>query len=341
MSAIVSWGLNDASAGVQDMVMQAPGALDRAAKVYIAGHHGLVGSAIWRRLRAQGFTSLVGVTSSEVDLRDREATSAFFSREEPQVVIDAAAKVGGILANNTYPADFLSDNLRIQVNLMDAANEAGVGRLLFLGSSCIYPKFAEQPIKESSLLTGALEPTNDAYAIAKIAGITQVQANRRQHGRHWISAMPTNLYGPNDNFDPQSSHVLPALIRRFHEAKKSGAGEVVLWGTGTPRREFLHVDDLAAASLFLLENYDSAETINVGLGEDVTIRQLAEIVADVVGFEGELVQDPSKPDGTPRKLLDVSRINDLGWKATVPLRDGIAATYSWFLDHEAGLRGFA
>jgi GDP-L-fucose synthase len=318
---------------------QEAGGIDRNAKVYVAGHRGLVGSAIWRHLSEKGFTSLIGATSREVDLRDWEATSAFFERERPDVVIDAAARVGGILANSTYPADFLSDNLRIQVNLMDAANNAGIDRLLFLGSSCIYPKFAKQPIRESSLLTGALEPTNDAYAIAKIAGILQVQANRRQHGRHWISAMPTNLYGPNDNFDPQGSHVLPALIRRFHEAKEGGAKEVVLWGTGTPRREFLHVEDLAAASLFLLEHYDSPDIINVGVGKDLTIRELAEIVTGVVGYEGELVQDSSKPDGTPRKLLDVSRINDLGWKAAVPLRDGIAATYQWFLDHQSDIRG--
>jgi len=323
------------------MVVQAPGSIDRNAKVYIAGHRGLVGSAIWRHLQAHGFTALVGATSTELDLRIREATLAFFGREQPDVVIDAAARVGGILANSMYPADFLSDNLRIQVNIMDAARDTGVERLLFLGSSCIYPKLAEQPIKESSLLTGELEPTNDAYAIAKIAGILQVQANRRQHGCHWISAMPTNLYGPNDNFDPQTSHVLPALIRRFHEAKENGASRVVLWGSGTPRREFLHVDDLAAASLFLLESYDSADPINVGVGEDVTIRELAEIVADVVGFDGELVQDTSKPDGTPRKLLDVSRINDLGWKATVPLRDGIAETYVWFLEHRAERSGMA
>ena len=321
------------------MATQAAGALDRETKVYIAGHRGLVGSAIWRHLQEQDFTHLIGATSAEVDLRDREATRGFFERERPDVVIDAAAKVGGILANSTHPADFLSDNLRIQVNLMDAARDTGVERLLFLGSSCIYPKLADQPIKESSLLTGALEPTNDAYAIAKIAGILQVQANRRQHGRHWISAMPTNLYGPNDNYDPQTSHVLPALIRRFHEAKESGAAEVVLWGTGTPRREFLHVDDLAAASLFLLENYDSADTINVGVGDDVTIRELAEIVADVVGFDGALIQDTSKPDGTFRKLLNVSRINDLGWKATVPLREGITTTYKWFLDNRAAIRG--
>jgi len=319
--------------------MQQPGAIDRRAKVYVAGHRGLVGSAIWRHLQEQGFTSLVGASSSEVDLRDRETTMGFFRRERPDVVIDAAARVGGILANSRYPADFLSDNLRIQVNVMDAAKETGVERLLFLGSSCIYPKFAEQPIKESSLLTGVLEPTNDAYAIAKIAGILQVQANRRQHGRRWISAMPTNLYGSHDNFDPQTSHVLPALIRRFHEATESGVSEVVLWGTGTPRREFLHVDDLAAASLFLLENYDSAETINVGVGEDLTIRELAGIVADVVGYGGTLVQDTSKPDGTPRKLLDVSRINDLGWRAQIPLREGIASTYQWFLENRAQLRG--
>ena len=321
------------------MIVQAPRAIDRGVKVYIAGHRGLVGSAIWRHLLDQGFTSLVGATSSEVDLRDREATFGFFDREHPDVVIDAAARVGGILANNRYPADFLSENLRIQVNLMDAAKDTGVDRLLFLGSSCIYPKFAEQPIKESSLLTGELESTNDAYAIAKIAGILQVQACRRQHGRHWISAMPTNLYGPNDNFDPQNSHVLPALIRRFHEAKESGASQVILWGTGTPLREFLHVDDLAAASLFLLENYDSADPINVGVSDDVTIRELAEIVADVVGFDGALIQDTSKPDGTFRKLLDVSRINDLGWKATVPLREGITTTYKWFLDNRAAIRG--
>ena len=321
------------------MVMQAPSAIDRGAKVYVAGHRGLVGSSIWRHLQGQGFTSLVGATSSEVDLRDREATFAFFVRHRPEVVIDAAARVGGILANSTFPADFLSDNLRIQVNVMDAAKETGVERLLFLGSSCIYPKFAEQPIKESSLLTGALEPTNDAYAIAKIAGILQLQAIRRQHGRHWISAMPTNLYGPNDNFDPQHSHVLPALIRRFHEAKESGAREVILWGTGTPRREFLHVDDLASASLFLLEHYDSPDTINVGVGDDVTIRELAEIVADIVGYEGQIALDPSKPDGTPRKLLDVSRINDLGWHAAVPLHDGITSTYQWFLEHQGAIPG--
>lgn len=313
--------------------------LDRACRVYVAGHRGLVGSAIWRFLESQGFTNLLGATSSEVDLRDRDATFAFFAKARPDVVIDAAAKVGGIMANSTFPADFLSDNLRIQVNVMDAAKDHGVQRLLFLGSSCIYPRLAEQPIRESSLLTGALEPTNDAYAIAKIAGILQVQANRRQHGRHWISAMPTNMYGPGDNFDSQTSHVLPALIRRFHEATESGASEVVLWGTGTPRREFLHVDDLAEAALFLLEHYDDGQTINVGVGEDLTIRELAEIVADVVGFNGELLQDTSKPDGTPRKLLDVSRINALGWRARTPLRDGIKSTYEWYRQNLSTARG--
>lgn len=315
--------------------------LDPQAGVFVAGHSGLVGGAVWRHLESRGFTNLMGARSSEVDLRDRGATYAFFTEHQPQVVIDAAAKVGGILSNNTYPADFLSDNLRIQVNVMDAAKDHGVDRLLFLGSSCIYPRLAEQPIRESSLLTGPLEPTNDAYAIAKIAGILQIQANRRQHGRHWISAMPTNLYGPGDNFDTRTSHVLPALIRRFHAAAETSAREVMLWGSGRPRREFLHVDDLAEAVLFLLENYDEPETINVGVGEDLTIRELAEMVADVVGFEGEIVQDLTKPDGTPRKLLDVSRINALGWHARTPLREGIRTTYAWYLDHRTTARGLA
>jgi len=307
--------------------------LDRSATVYIAGHRGLAGSAIRRRFEAAGFTNLVGATSKEVDLRDRDATFAYLRSVKPDVVIDAAARVGGIMANNTYPTEFLSENLRIQLNVMDAANELGVDRLLFLGSSCIYPKYAEQPIREDSLLTGELEPTNDAYAIAKIAGIMQVQAVRRQYGRHWISAMPTNLYGPGDNFDPQGSHVLPALIRRFHEAKQLGAPSVVLWGTGTPRREFLHVDDLADAIFFLLENYDEPTTINVGTGQDLPIRELAELVADVVGYEGDIELDPSKPDGTPRKLLDVSRLEALGWKFKIPLADGVAMTYRWYVDN--------
>jgi GDP-L-fucose synthase len=306
--------------------------------VYVAGHRGLAGSAVWRALEARGHRNLLGARSGEVDLRDRDATLTFVGKHRPDVMVVAAAKVGGILANSTYPAEFLSDNLRIQVNLMDAAREYGVSRLLFLGSSCIYPKFAEQPIKESSLLTGALEPTNDAYAIAKIAGIMQVQSIRKQYGLPYISAMPTNLYGPGDNFDPTGSHVLPALIRRFHEARLNDVREVTIWGTGTPRREFLHVDDLAAALLFLLENYDSPDTINVGTGSDVTIRELAETVAEVVGWEGELKFDTSKPDGTPRKLLDVSRLTDLGWEPTIGLRDGIASTYRWYVENHATAR---
>ncbi len=293
----------------------------------------MVGSAVWRRLQDEGFTDLIGASSSEVDLRDPDAVKGFFADAKPDVVILAAAKVGGIMANATAPADFLADNLRIQVNVMSSAQRAGVDRLLFLGSSCIYPKLAPQPIPESALLTGALEETNDGYAIAKIAGIVQVQALRRQYGVHYISAMPTNLYGPNDNFDPTGSHVFPAMIRRFHEAKLDGAESVTLWGSGTPRREFLHVDDLADALLFLLEHYDSPETINVGTGEDVTIRELAETVAEVVGWHGEMLQDTSKPDGTPRKLLDVTRLTTLGWTAKTSLRDGIESTYAWYRAH--------
>jgi GDP-L-fucose synthase len=306
--------------------------LDRGLRVCVAGSGGLVGSAVWRHLQGQGFTSLIGRRSADVDLRDRVATYRFFEEERPEVVIDAAAKVGGILANDTYPADFISDNLRIQVNVLDAAQASGVQRLLFLGSSCIYPRLAPQPIGEDSLLTGPLEPTNDAYAIAKIAGIMQVQALRRQHGVPYISAMPTNLYGPNDNFDLKTSHVLPAMIRRFHEAKEAAAPAVTLWGTGTPRREFLHVDDLARACLFLLEHYDSPTPINVGVGEDLPIKELAEVVAAVVGYDGGIEWDTSKPDGTPRKLLDVSRIRKLGWEPKIGLEEGIRSTYRWFLD---------
>jgi GDP-L-fucose synthase len=309
------------------------GVPDKAAPTYIAGHRGLVGSALWRHFTASGYTNLIGATSSEVDLRDRPATFDFLERERPRCVVVAAAKVGGIMANATYPADFLSDNLRIQLNVLDAAQTVGVERLLFLGSSCIYPKFAPQPISEDSLLTGPLEPTNDAYAIAKIAGVMQVQAARRQHGVSWISAMPTNLYGPGDNFDLQKSHVLPAMIRRFHEAKEAAAPSVTLWGSGTPRREFLHVDDLARACELLLERYDDPAPINVGVGEDVTIADLAELVADVVGYEGERLFDPTKPDGTPRKLLDVRRINGLGFKPEIGLEDGVRSTYAWYLQN--------
>lgn len=303
------------------------------AKIYVAGHRGLVGSAVWRHLQQRGHTALVGRGSSELDLRERHAVDEFFDAERPEVVIMAAAKVGGIVANDTSPADFLSDNLRMQVNVLDAAARGGADRVLFLGSSCIYPKFAPQPISEDSFLTGTLEPTNDAYAISKIAGVMQVQALRRQFGVRYVSAMPTNLYGPNDNFDLETSHVLPALIRRMHEAKEQAADSVTLWGTGTPRREFLHVDDLAKACVLLLERYDDPAPINVGVGEDVTIRELAGLVADIVGFEGELRFDTSRPDGTPRKLLDVSKIQSLGWKAEIGLRDGIASTYRWYVDH--------
>jgi GDP-L-fucose synthase len=306
--------------------------------IYVAGHRGLAGSAIWRALEAKGFTNVVGFSSAELDLTDRKKVVEVMSDIKPDVVIDAAAKVGGIHANNTYPADFLSQNLQIQTNLMDAANAANVERLLFLGSSCIYPKFAEQPIKEESLLTGALEATNDAYAIAKIAGIMQVQASRRQFGRRWISAMPTNLYGPGDNFHPENSHVLAALLRRFHEATIKGADDVVVWGSGTPLREFLFVDDLADAVIFLLENYDDPATINIGSGQELSIRQLAELVADVVGFTGSIVQDPTKPDGTPRKVLDTSRLDALGWSATTDIRSGLEKTYAWFLDNQSALR---
>jgi len=309
--------------------------IDTSASVYVAGHRGLVGSAVWRHLDRRGFTDLVGRTSAELDLRDRSAVDAFFDEQRPTYVVLAAAKVGGIMANSTYPAEFLSDNLRIQLNVMDAAARVGVTKLLFLGSSCIYPKFAPQPIREESLLTGKLEETNDAYAIAKIAGVLHTQALRREYALPYISAMPTNLYGPGDNFHPTGSHVLPAMIRRFHEAVRDGAHEVVLWGSGEPRREFLHVEDLAAACLVLLESYDDPSPINVGVGEDITVRDLAQLVADVVGYRGRLSWDRSKPDGTPRKLLDVSRIHALGWKAQIHLRDGIESTYRWYVDNLA------
>ncbi len=316
-----------------------PGKLDRNSTFYVAGHRGLVGSAIWRKLESEGFTKLVGKPSAELDLKNRDAVFEFFAQSTPRYVVLAAAKVGGILANNTYPVDFLSDNLRIQVNVLDAAREHGVERLLFLGSSCIYPKFAEQPIREDSLLTGHLEPTNDAYAIAKIAGITQVQAVRRQYGLPWISAMPTNLYGPGDNFSPEGSHVLPALIRRYDEAARSSTPVVTNWGTGSPRREFLHVDDMAAACLHLLENYDGPEQVNVGTGADVTIKELAEIVADAVGFSGAMEWDTSKPDGTPRKLLDVSKLSEAGWAASIDLEEGIRATVDWYRTNLTEIRG--
>jgi GDP-L-fucose synthase len=301
--------------------------------VFVAGSRGLVGSAVGRELAREGFTDVVGSRSTELDLRDRPAVRDWFAATRPDVVVLAAARVGGIKANATRPAEFLSDNLRIQVNVLDAALEQRVERLLFLGSSCIYPKFAEQPIREEALLTGPLEPTNDAYAIAKIAGILQVQAVRRQHGLPWISAMPTNLYGPGDNFHPEHSHVLPSLIRRFHEAKESGARRVVNWGSGSPRREFLHVDDLARACLHLLEHYDGDGPVNIGTGTDLTIRELAELVAEVVGYQGRVEWDPSQPDGTPRKLLDTSRLTALGWAPRIELREGLSQTYAWYVEN--------
>ena len=297
------------------------------ARIYVAGHRGMVGSAVWRALEAAGYSDLVGWSSSEVDLTNRDAAMDAVGSARPDVVVVAAAKVGGIMANATYPVEFLTDNLRIQTNLFEAAHAADVDRLLFLGSSCIYPRMAPQPIPESALLTGPLESTNDAYAISKIAGIIGVQSYRREYGRHWISAMPTNLYGPGDTFDLETAHVLPALIRRFHEASLAGAPSVTLWGTGSPRREFLHVDDLAAACLRLLDVYDEDEHINVGVGDDVTIAELAALVADVVGYSGEVEWDASKPDGTPRKLLDISRISALGWEPQIGLAEGIGSTH--------------
>ncbi len=309
--------------------------VNKTETIFIAGHRGLAGSAIARELLAHGYSELVTRTRTELDLQDRDAVRRFFDEVRPSVVVVAAAKVGGIKANNDHPVGFLLDNLRIQNNLIEAAHDFDARKLLFLGSSCIYPKFAPQPIPESALLTGALEPTNDAYAIAKIAGIRLCQAYAREYGRNFICAMPTNLYGPGDNFDLTNSHVLPALLRKVHEAKVAGAGEVVVWGTGTPRREFLHVDDLAGACRFLLESYDSPEIVNVGCGEDVAIRELAEIVCEVVGFTGGLAFDTTKPDGTPRKLLDVSRLTTLGWKPRIGLREGIRQTYEWYCARSA------
>lgn len=312
--------------------------MNHDANIYVAGHRGLVGSAIVRRLEREGCTRILTAGRDRVDLTDQGAVEAFFQAERPDYVFLAAAKVGGIHANDTYPAEFIRDNLAIQTNVVHSAWKADVKKLCFLGSSCIYPKLAEQPMSEEALLTGPLEPTNEWYAIAKIAGIKMCQAYRRQYGFDAISLMPTNLYGPGDNFDLQNSHVLPALIRKFHEAKQAGQGEVVMWGTGSPRREFLHVDDLADAAVFLMENYSGEGIVNVGVGEDITIRELAELVSDVVGYEGEIVNDTSKPDGTPRKLLDVSRLHAQGWKARVALRDGVADTYRWFLEHQDSFR---
>lgn len=309
--------------------------MNKDAKIYVAGHRGLVGSAILRKLQADGYTNLVYRTSQELDLRDRNQVDKFFEEEKPEYVFLAAAKVGGIVANNEYPADFIRDNLMIQTNVIDAAYRNGVKKLLFLGSTCIYPKFAPQPLKEEYLLTGELEPTNEPYAIAKIAGIKMCQSYNRQYGTKYISVMPTNLYGPNDNFDLHTSHVLPALIRKFHEAKVNNAPYVEVWGTGTPRREFLHSDDLADACVFLMKNYEDNEIINIGVGEDISIKELAEKIKEVVGYQGEIKFDTTKPDGTPRKLVDVSKINALGWKASISLDEGLQKVYQWFLENVA------
>ncbi|PWW08481.1 GDP-L-fucose synthase [Paenibacillus cellulosilyticus] len=308
--------------------------MNKDAKIYIAGHRGLVGSAILRRLEREGYTSLVYRTSSELDLRNQQEVERFFEQEKPEYVFLAAAKVGGIVANNTYPADFIRDNLMIQNNIIDASYRTGIKKLLFLGSTCIYPKFAPQPMKEEHLLTGILEPTNEPYAIAKIAGIKMCQSYNRQYGTKYISAMPTNLYGENDNFDLQSSHVLPALMRKFYEAKESGSPYVEVWGTGTPKREFLYSDDLADACVFLMNNYEDSEIVNIGVGEDVSIRELAETIGRIVGYTGNIRFDETKPDGTPRKLVDVTKINGLGWKASISLEEGIRRAYNWFLENK-------
>jgi GDP-L-fucose synthase len=306
---------------------------DKSSRIYVAGHRGLVGSAVLRALARQGFKNLLLRTHAELDLCDQLAVRRFFQAERPEAVIMAAARVGGIHANSTRPAEFIRDNLLIQDNVIDSARNSGVGKLVFLGSSCIYPKLAPQPIKEEYLLTGPLEPTNEWYAIAKIAGVKMCQAYRREYGFRAIALMPTNLYGPGDNFDLQNSHVLPALIRRFHEAKLRGDESVTVWGTGTPRREFLHVDDLAEAILYLLHAYDAEPIVNIGWGEDITIRELAELILSVIGYKGRVVFDTTKPDGTPRKLLDVSRLTELGWRPKIPLKLGIETTYTWFTEH--------
>ncbi|MEE8427914.1 MAG: GDP-L-fucose synthase [Gammaproteobacteria bacterium] len=299
-------------------------------KIYVAGHRGLVGSAIMRCLASRGYTNLITATSAEVDLRNQSKARSFFKEQTPEYVIIAAAKVGGILANDRYPADFIFDNLMIAANVIDAAHQYGVKKLLFLGSTCVYPKLAPQPLKEEYLLTGPLEPTNEWYAIAKIAGIKMCQAYRRQYGCQFVSAMPTNLYGSEDNFNLESSHVLPALIRKFYEAKQTKNSEVVVWGTGKPRREFLHVDDLADASLFLMQNYNGEEAINIGVGEDISIADLAETIRDIIGYKGSIVFDRDKPDGTPRKLVDTSLINSIGWSPKISLGQGILSTVKWY-----------
>ena len=305
-------------------------------KIYVAGHCGLVGSATVRAIEEDGRHTWIGQTRSKLDLMDRKAVFKYLALEKPQAIVVAAAKVGGIHANDTHPVEFLTENLQIQTNLMDGAHAANIERLLFLGSSCVYPKMAQQPIKEEFLLTGELEKTNEAYALAKISGLKLVQAYRQQYGHKWISAMPTNIYGPGDNFDLENSHVLPAMIRKFNEAKAKRSPFVELWGTGSPRREFLHSEDLGRACLFLLENYNDQVAINVGVGEDISIRDLAELIQRIVGFEGEIVWNSTKPDGTPRKLLDVSRIKKLGWKPQISLDEGLHSTNNWYLENRPG-----
>ncbi|WP_048050645.1 GDP-L-fucose synthase [Methanosarcina soligelidi] len=309
--------------------------MDKESKIYLAGHRGLVGSALKRKLESKGYTNLIFRTHKELDLTNQQAVNEFFEQEKPEYVFLAAAKVGGILANSTYPAQFIYENLMIESNIIHAAYKYGVKKLLFLGSSCIYPKLAPQPLKEEYLLTGPLEETNEAYAIAKIAGIRLCKHYNQQYGTNFISVMPTNLYGPNDNFDLETSHVMPALIRKFHEAKVNNEPEVVVWGTGKPLREFMHVDDMADACVYLMENYDYSEIgefVNIGVGEDVTISELVELIKEIVGFEGKIRYDISKPDGTPRKLMDVSKLNGLGWEAKISLEDGIRETYEWYIE---------
>ncbi len=312
--------------------------MNKDAKCYIAGHRGMVGSAIIRSLNSRGFSNIITRSHSELDLTNQQAVSDFFVAERPDYVFLAAAKVGGIHANDTYPADFLRENLQIQTNIIDSAYRANVQKLLFLGSSCIYPKMSQQPIKEEYLLTGPLETTNEWYAIAKIAGLKMCAAYRRQYKFDAIAVMPTNLYGPGDNFNRENSHVLPALMRRFHDAKMNGDDTVTVWGTGTPRREFLHVDDLADAVVFLMENYSDEQYVNIGVGDDITIKDVAIMIKKVAGFSGELIFDASKPDGTPRKLLDVSKLHNLGWRASIGLTEGLNSTYQWFLDHQTNFR---
>jgi GDP-L-fucose synthase len=307
--------------------------ISKESKIYIAGHRGMVGSAIWRQLSEQGYTRLIGLSSSELDLKDQKAVATFFETEKPDVVIDAAAKVGGILANNSYPYQFLMENMQIQNNLIDASLKNDVEKFIFLGSSCIYPKLAPQPLKEDYLLTDSLEPTNEWYAVAKITGIKAVESIRKQFGKDYVSLMPTNLYGTHDNFDLNTSHVLPAMIRKFHEAKENGHAPVTLWGSGTPMREFLFVDDMAASVVFALENKLPEHLYNVGTGTDLTIKQLAELIQKVTGHTGKIIWDAEKPDGTPRKLMDVSKMNQLGWKHQVGLEEGITKTYQWFLEN--------